>query len=65
MTNRADASAVSRGTSVLVVALALIRDIGKESQRIPDYFTEGEAVALVYSAPSYPTRMAFRSSSIG
>ena len=29
-------------------------------RRIPDYFTEEEAVALVDAAPSYPTRMAFR-----
>ena len=29
-------------------------------QRIPDYFTEEEAVALVEAAPSYPARMAFR-----
>ena len=29
-------------------------------RRIPDYFTEEEAGALVNAAPSYPTRMAFR-----
>ncbi len=29
-------------------------------QRIPDYFTEEEAGALVDAAPSYPARMAFR-----
>ena len=29
-------------------------------KRIPDYFTEEEAAALVDGAPSYPTRMAFR-----
>ena len=29
-------------------------------KRIPDYFTEEEAVALVDAAPSYPARMAFR-----
>ena len=29
-------------------------------QRLPDYFTEEEAVALVDAAPSYQTRMAFR-----
>ena len=29
-------------------------------QRIPDYFTEDEAGALVNAAPSYPARMAFR-----
>ena len=29
-------------------------------KRIPDYFTEEEAVALVEAAPSYPARMAFR-----
>ena len=29
-------------------------------QRIPDYFTEEEAGALVNAAPSYPARMAFR-----
>ena len=29
-------------------------------RRIPDYFTEEEAGALVNAAPSYPARMAFR-----
>ena len=29
-------------------------------KKIPDYFTEEEADALVDAAPSYPTRMAFR-----
>ena len=29
-------------------------------KKIPDYFTEEEAVALVEAAPSYPVRMAFR-----
>ena len=29
-------------------------------RRIPDYFTEEEAGALVDAAPSYPARMAFR-----
>ena len=29
-------------------------------RRIPDYFTEEEAGALVTAAPSYPARMAFR-----
>ena len=29
-------------------------------KKIPDYFTEEEAVALVEAAPSYPARMAFR-----
>ena len=29
-------------------------------QRIPDYFTEEEAGALVDAAPSYPARMTFR-----
>ena len=29
-------------------------------KRIPDYFTEEEADALMDAAPSYPTRMAFR-----
>ena len=29
-------------------------------RRIPDYFTEDEAGALVNAAPSYPARMAFR-----
>ena len=33
---------------------------GSRLQRIPDYFTEEEAVALVDAARSYPTRMAFR-----
>ena len=33
--------------------------MARRLQRIPDYFTEGEAVALVEAAPSYPTRMAF------
>ena len=39
--------------------------MARRLRRIPDYFTEEEAVALVYAAPSYPTRMTFRSSSIG
>ena len=34
--------------------------MARRLQRIPDYFTEEEAVALVDAAPSYPTRMAFR-----
>ena len=34
--------------------------MARKLQRIPDYFTEEEAVALVDAAPSYPTRMAFR-----
>ena len=29
-------------------------------KKIPDYFTEEEAAALVDAAPSYPARMAFR-----
>ena len=29
-------------------------------KKIPDYFTEEEAAALVNAAPSYPARMAFR-----
>ena len=29
-------------------------------RKLPDYFTEEEAVSLVDAAPSYPTRMAFR-----
>ena len=32
----------------------------RKSKKIPDYFTEEEAVALVEAAPSYPARMAFR-----
>ena len=34
--------------------------MARRLQRIPDYFTEEEAVALVDAAPSYQTRMAFR-----
>ena len=34
--------------------------MARRLQRIPDYFTEEEAAALVDAAPSYPTRMAFR-----
>ena len=34
--------------------------MARRLQRIPDYFTEEEAVALVDAAPSYPTPMAFR-----
>ena len=34
--------------------------MARRLQRLPDYFTEEEAVALVEAAPSYPTRMAFR-----
>ena len=34
--------------------------MARRLQRLPDYFTEEEAVALVDAAPSYPTRMAFR-----
>ncbi len=34
--------------------------MARRLQRIPDYFTEEEAAALVEAAPSYPTRMAFR-----
>ena len=34
--------------------------MARRLQRIPDYFTEEEAVALVDAAPSYLTRMAFR-----
>ena len=29
-------------------------------KKLPDYFTEEEAGALVNAAPSYPARMAFR-----
>ena len=29
-------------------------------KKIPDYFTEEEAIALLDAAASYPTRMAFR-----
>ena len=32
----------------------------RKLQQIPDYFTPEEASALVDTAPSYPTRMAFR-----
>ena len=32
----------------------------RSPRRIPDYFTEEEAAALVDAAPSYPARMAFR-----
>ena len=35
--------------------------MARRLQKLPDYFTEEEAVAkLVDAAPSYPTRMAFR-----
>ena len=34
--------------------------MARSPRRIPDYFTEEEAGALVDAAPSYPTRMAFR-----
>ena len=34
--------------------------MARRLQRIPDYFTEEEADALVNAAPSYPARMAFR-----
>ena len=34
--------------------------MARSLRRIPDYFTEEEAVALVDAAPSYQTRMAFR-----
>ena len=34
--------------------------MARRLQRIPDYFSEEEAVALVDAAPSYQTRMAFR-----
>ena len=34
--------------------------MARRLQRIPDYFTEEEAIALVDAAPSYPTRMAFQ-----
>ena len=34
--------------------------MARRLQRLPDYFTEEEADALVDAAPSYPTRMAFR-----
>ena len=34
--------------------------MARRLQRIPDYFSEKEAVALVDAAPSYQTRMAFR-----
>ena len=34
--------------------------MARRLQRIPDYFTEEEADALVGAAPPYPTRMAFR-----
>ena len=32
----------------------------RKVQQIPDYFTPEEAASLVETAPSYPTRMAFR-----
>ena len=34
--------------------------MARRLRKLPDYFTEEEAVALVDAAPSYPTRMAFR-----
>ena len=34
--------------------------MGRRSQKLPDYFTPGEVEALVATAPSYPTRTAFR-----
>ena len=34
--------------------------MARRLQKLPDYFTEEEAAALVDAAPSYPTRMAFR-----
>ena len=34
--------------------------MARRLQRIPDYFTEEEAVALVDAAPSHLTRVAFR-----
>ena len=34
--------------------------MARRLQKLPDYFTEEEADALVDAAPSYPTRMAFR-----
>ena len=34
--------------------------MARRLRKLPDYFTEEEAAALVDAAPSYPTRMAFR-----
>ena len=51
--------AIVRGISFQRVIVQRGR-MPRSLQRIPDYFTEEEAVALVDAAPSYPTRMAFR-----